>query len=381
MARGRAAGATRAAALHRRGLGLRAAGNLSEAAAAFRQAARRFVASDGPRSPDAAHAEVEWAEISELRGDVASAATVLLAASRRLAAQASDPAAPPDIQDLFLRVRLAAAQVSRMRGHYGVAQRTCLSTLRWARERPGPGQVRVASALNGLGVLRKAQGRYADALACYRRALHLVRGRRGAASDLAILYHNLGGSEHARGRLRQAETYARRGLALRRRVLGPRDAAVLADEAALAPILDGLGKWAEAERLYLRALRHHRRWYGPRSYEVSVTLANLGVLHRNRGNLRRAEQHLRQALAIEEALLGPRHPEIGLSLNNLSVVLADRNQREEALSIQARALRIFAASVGPRHPYTRSSRRNLEKLRRQRGVEKSLSSGLAARKA
>ena len=356
----------RAAALHDRGNRLRAAGRLPAAAAAFREAARLFEAATGPSSADAAHAEVECAEIAELLGNLETAAEILKTAIRRLTAQASREAAPSDIQDLFLRARLAAAQVSRTRGHYASAQRACSSILAWTQRHPGSGQARVGAALNGLGVLRKAQGRYAEALACYRRALGIARRQPrspGRSAEIATLYHNLAGSEHARGRLRQAEVHARRGLTFRHRVASAGDPALLADEANLAPILDGLGKRTEAERIYRRALSYHRRRYGPRSYEVSVTLGNLGVLYRNSGDLRRALEHMRRALRIEESLLGPRHPELALSLNNLAVVLAARGQRQEALATQRRALRIFRAGVGPWHPHTVTCRRNLEKLR------------------
>ncbi len=357
-----------AAAAHHAGSRARARGDLPAAAAAFRQAARRFVAAEGARSANAAHAEAEWAELAELRGDLETAATLLQAAGRRLAAQADRPTTPADIQDLYLRVRLAGASVSRTRGHHAAAERTGTAVLRWALRHPGPGRGRVAAALNGLGVLRKAQGRYAAALVFYRRALLIVQRQPTSANrtvELAGLYHNLAGSEHARGRLAEAEAHARRGLQLRRRVAGAQDPALVADEAALAPILDGLGKRAEAERLYRRALRYHLRRYGPRSYEVSVTLANLGALHRNRGDLLEAEQHMRRALAIDEVLLGPRHPELALSLNNLAVVLAARGQVRAAVATQTRALRIFTATVGARHPHAMACRRNLDRLRRE----------------
>ena len=350
-----------AAELHTRALDLRGAGNLRAAEAACRQAARLFERCAGKASADAAHAEVEWAEMVELRGDLAGAATLLARASRRLSGHVAAVAPAPEILDLSLRARMDAARVAQLRGRYRDADKRCRATLLWARAHQGRG--RVAAALTALGVLRKAQGRYAEALALYRQAMVILRAQRGPrAGDLATLYHNLAGSEHARGRFAVAEEHARRGLAIRRRAFGPDDPGVIADEAALAPILDGLGKRAEAERLYLRALAYYLRRYGRASYEVAVTLANLGALCRNRGDLAQAEGYLRRGLAIEETLLGPRHPELALSLSNLGNVLAARGQRRAARTIYQRALRIFAASVGPRHPHFLGCKRNLHEL-------------------
>jgi tetratricopeptide (TPR) repeat protein len=70
--------------------------------------------------------------------------------------------------------------------------------------------------------------------------------------DMATLYHNLGGLEHARGRYARVEPWARQAVAIREQALGPEHPAVAADVAALAAILDAQGQEAEAEALYRR---------------------------------------------------------------------------------------------------------------------------------
>ena len=98
--------------------------------------------------------------------------------------------------------------------------------------------------LNDLGVLRKAQGRYADAIAFYRRALPLVpRSDRDARATLA---HNLGGIEHARGNYARAEPHARRSVRLRTALHGADHPTVAADVAALAAIVEARGRLPEA---------------------------------------------------------------------------------------------------------------------------------------
>src|SRR4029077_15392142 len=77
----------------------------------------------------------------------------------------------------------------------------------------------VSGILNNLGVLRKAQGRYAEAAAFYRRALAPVSARDRELQ--APLAHTLGGIGHARGRFALAEPHARRSVRLRRALLGP----------------------------------------------------------------------------------------------------------------------------------------------------------------
>ena len=75
-----------------------------------------------------------------------------------------------------------------------------------------------------------------------------------AHPELATLYHNLGGLEHARGRYARGEPFARRSVALREQALGLDHPTVAADVAALAALLVGQGKYDEAEAFYQRAL-------------------------------------------------------------------------------------------------------------------------------
>ena len=72
--------------------------------------------------------------------------------------------------------------------------------------------------------------------------------------SVATLYHNLGKLEHACGRYELGEPLARRSLAIHRKALGPDHPHVADDAAALASILDRLGRHDEATTLYQWAL-------------------------------------------------------------------------------------------------------------------------------
>ena len=143
---------------------------------------------------------------------------------------------------------------------------------------------RLASALNTLGLLRKELGKYDDARACYERAL-LVLESAGAArpADVATLYHNLGGIEHARGNFAIGEALARKGIELRRRVVSETDRELAADLVALAAILDGRQQFEEAESLYLEALGTLEQQPDANRHEIAVALNDLGANYARRG--------------------------------------------------------------------------------------------------
>jgi Tfp pilus assembly protein PilF len=98
---------------------------------------------------------------------------------------------------------------------------------------------------------------------------------------------------------------------IRERACGPQHHAAAADKAALASILDALGRPGEAD-----ALAVFERAYGTAHFDVAVNLHNLAAIAHRRGDLAQAETLYRRALAIKEDVLGHDHPELVTTLNN-----------------------------------------------------------------
>jgi tetratricopeptide (TPR) repeat protein len=153
-----------------------------------------------------------------------------------LATLTATRAGAPALKDALAACDLLRAQATaeRERARFASAEALLLRALALGRRRLGRRHPEVAWTLNDLGVLHKAQGRYADAARRYRLALQLLVDHHGdEAPELAPLYHNLGGLEHARGRYHQGEPLARRAVALRRRARPPDPFGVAVDLAAL----------------------------------------------------------------------------------------------------------------------------------------------------
>ena len=109
---------------------------------------------------------------------------------------------------------------------------------------------RAAEMMSDLGIVFKHAGRFGEAERVYRQALAIaVRHRGPGHPDVAAIYHNLGGLEHARGNYATAEPLARAGIEIRERTVAADDPDLAAGKAALAAILDGAGKHEEAETL------------------------------------------------------------------------------------------------------------------------------------
>lgn len=266
---------------------------------------------------------------------------------------------------------LQQGEALRERGQYAAAEKYLLKALQLLEQALGKRHLHTANALNGLGVLYKYMGRFAEASRAYRRALRIVERAANTSPEpelvdfLATLYHNLGGLDHSRGRHARGEPLARRSVELRRSVRDADDPTIAADEAALAALLDGQGKYDEAEQLYLRALAVFERHFGPEHYEVCVNLNNLAALYQLRGEPRRAEPLYQRALAIKEKLLGPRHPDTAITLHNLAMLLQGLSMPAEADRHFRRALSIFRKKFPRQHPRLVAAEGNYEHFRRQ----------------
>jgi tetratricopeptide (TPR) repeat protein len=336
---------------------LRATGRFATAERSCRRALAAYEAAEGRRHPDVANALVELGAILEARDRARDSAACHRRARAILRPALSAKAVDPDLVRLDLQARIGLAGLDRARGALALADRAYRATLAQARRRLPSRDPLLASLLNNLGVLRKAQGRYTEALVFYRQALPLIA--RGDREARATLEHNLGGIEHARGRYAQAEPHARRSVALREAMRGADHPAVAADVAALAAIVEARGRFGEAAALYARAISVFKRRLGPRSLELGLGLASLAALEQQRRRPARARPLYARALAILERHLGKDHADVAMTVNNLAVLERDAGRAAVARALFRRAAGSFRRTLGAAHPHTRLARENL----------------------
>src|SRR5712691_4310083 len=115
----------------------------------------------------------------------------------------ASPASPQE--DLWKR-DVAAGRHAYQEGRYAEAERLFQSAIKEA-ERFGPEDPRVATTLNNLAELYRAQRKYAQAEPLYRRALAINEKTLGPAHpNVGATLHNLAGLYHAQGKYAQAES-------------------------------------------------------------------------------------------------------------------------------------------------------------------------------
>ena len=219
--------------------------------------------------------------------------------------------------------------------------------LRWARKK-------TATAMNNLGSLMSAMGKFADARKLFQRSFAIrveVLGpdHRDTVMSRAWLADTL----QKMGCHSAALPILRKVVADRRRIHGndhPETAQALNNLAVLLEEVYQL--YDESLRLKTESLKIRRAYYGEHHPDVATSLNNMASLLQNMGDLDEAERLYRQSLSIDTKALGTEvHPKVATGFNNLSQLLQDRGRYEEAMAMMEKARNnnhhcLYAAGVG-----------------------------------
>jgi tetratricopeptide (TPR) repeat protein len=215
----------------------------------------------------------------------------------------------------------------------------------------------LATSLNYLALLYKAQGRYSDAEPLFLRALEI--GEQQLGNDhpaVATWLNNLATLYSDQERYSEAEPLFLRALEISEQQLGKDHPDVATSLNNLANLYSAQGRYSEAEPLYLRALEIGEQQLGNDHPDVATWLNNLTLLYKAQGRYSEAEPLYLRALQIREQQLGNDHPSTANSLRNLAALYYKLNRLDEAKPLIDRAVAIFTRTLGEQHPDTISSR-------------------------
>ena len=227
----------------------------------------------------------------------------------------------------------------------------------------GPDHPSVATSLNNLAELLRAQGYFDEARPLYERSLGIREKSLGPDHpEVATSLNNLAALFLEEGQFDEARPLLERSLGIWEKSLGPDHPSVALSLNNLAELLSAQGQFEEARPLHERSLGIKEKSLGPDHPSVALSLNNLAELLSAQGQLEEARPLYERSLRILEKSLGPDHPSVGTSLNNLAKLLSAQGQFEEARPLYERSLGIYEKSLGPDHPSVGTSLNNLAGL-------------------
>ncbi len=235
-------------------------------------------------------------------------------------------------------------------------------------EQLGADSPHLATSLNALGQLRLQAKDFADAEACFTRALAIREQRSGADSHaIARSLNNLSALHDAKGETEQAVELLRRSLAITEQALGASHPDVAVALTTLAKLHFKRRDFAKADRLLLRLLET-KRALGKDHPEVATVLGSLAKLRQAVNKHGPAEQLWRQSLSIRERAFAPNDPILATTLEHVADCSAAQDGKLlDAIALRERALLIREAAVGAGHPSVATARAKLGELRARPG--------------
>jgi tetratricopeptide (TPR) repeat protein len=250
------------------------------------------------------------------------------------------------------------------RGLYERAEFWLEKYLFFMKDRVGLDHPYVAVALNNIGYLYYAQGRYADAELAYKQALKLWQAwRTDDAYDafIANVLNNLALLYTIQDDLSKAEPLCEQAFQIRKRLFGEEHLDVAMSLNNLAAIYEAQKRYTKAESLYQQALKIRKSLLGDEHPGVSLTLNNLAYLYYTQGRYSEAEPIYQQVLEIDQRLHGNEHLNVACDLNNLAALYCQQGHYDKGKPLFRQSLELRKHLLGG-HLYVAESLSNLAEV-------------------
>lgn len=201
-----------------------------------------------------------------------------------------------------------------------------------------------------LGNVRRAQGRFDDAVQASSEALDLQRRVFDEGDPrLANTHYALGAALGRVGRREESREHFQTALELRIEGLGPGHPRVAQAHDGVAQALMDLALMTQARHHFERAIEIGTAAYGPEHVFIARWTINLAICIADQEGPGKSEPYFRRAAEILEVARGPDDIEVGDALLNLARVLLLTDHAQEGLDVLVRVGTIYREQLPPEH--------------------------------
>jgi tetratricopeptide (TPR) repeat protein len=210
----------------------------------------------------------------------------------------------------------------------------------------GPRDIRIGSTLNSLGLVYRAEKKYTEAEAAYRRALVIMEAAYGDSIDVGNINFNIAGVLFDEGRQAEALPNLRRTLGIYERLLGETSL-----KTASALCMEGdayrlMKRYPEAETALRRCADIREMDTGIESNDVADAQYSLALTLVGEGKYSAAEPRLKLVEKIREKTLGITSLLLAQTMEDHAAVLKELGRGNEAGKLAAAAAAIRRSQKG-----------------------------------
>jgi tetratricopeptide (TPR) repeat protein len=262
-----------------------------------------------------------------------------------LAVLATSPVARAQPDDGPWRNQVIRALHAAGTKDYPGAEQAFMQALKEA-ERFGPEDTRVGTTLNSLGLVYRAEKKYSEAEAAYRRALVIMTAAYGDSVDVGNVNFNIANVLFDQGHQVEALPNLRTTLGIYQRLLGPdslKTAAALCMEGDSYRMMQ---RYAESEDALRRCADIREMDSGLEDGGVADALHSLSLTLIAQGKFSAAEPRLKLAEKIREKTLGITSPLLAQTMEDHVSVLKELGRAREAEKLATIAAAIRRSQQG-----------------------------------
>jgi len=202
-----------------------------------------------------------------------------------------------------------------------------------------------------IGLIKRHQGDYKEALNSYNQALNIYKQIRSSDDlDLAATYNNLGQVHFNMSDDSKALSYYEQAIDIFQKKLTE-------NHPSLASVYNNIGLIYKYQGNYKQALQSHEKALSieiqslPNNHpSLATSYKNLGLVYKNMGDYTKALSYFEDALTIEQNSLPSNHPSLAISFNNIGLIYDHMREYSQALSFYEKTLEIYQETLSPNHP-------------------------------
>ena len=201
-----------------------------------------------------------------------------------------------------------------------------------------------------LGLMKCAQGKYAEAVIYYEKSIGIQEKQIPPDDrDLAMSYNNIGSAYFSMGDCVKALSSHEKALAIRQQSLPPTHPELAMSYHSIGNVYDYMGDYSEALLFYEEALTIEQQSLPHTHPTLAISYGTIGDVYRNIGDYPKALSFFEEALTIQQKSLPPAHPDLAAFYNNIGLLYFNMSDYAKALSSHEKALAIQQKSLAPTH--------------------------------
>ncbi|CAF4618088.1 unnamed protein product [Rotaria sp. Silwood1] len=185
--------------------------------------------------------------------------------------------------------------------------------------------------------------------------------------EKSLIYHMLGMVKRGQGKYADAVAYYQQSIELKQKTLSPSDPNLAASYNNIGLVYDKMGDYSNALLSHQKALEICQKDLPSNNPNLVTIYNNIGSVYNKIGDYPNALSSQQQALKIREQTLSSNHPDLATSYSNIGSVYHNMGDYSNALPIHQKALEIRLKILPSNHPDLATSYNNIASVYNKMG--------------